>query len=342
MSTKFLTYIFCLLLFFWATVTAQGQASKTVQVDCSKGKGINTALHAHTNAEELIIEISGFCHENLNINRDGVTLRGSDPDADGIRGVSTDIFAPPAFGSVLRIEDAFRVTVENLTITGGARHGIAVIDSRAVTVTNSRLEDNAQFGLRVARGSGNAIDTESTGNGLGAANIGPESNWNCRHCTLEGGEGEGLRVGRYARVTVRSTGLGDSDISGSLSINAFEYSDIFMRRGTLAGSLRVVEKSKLFLSGVTQTSLTPDTSDIPNQIQTDSLLESSGGTTLLSTQVQSFSNADIRNSTLDDIDLEKFSRAVISSSTLVDISCSNGSEAICDFSPTTSSCTLCP
>jgi len=328
MSTKFLTYTFCLLLFFWATVTGQGQASKTVKVDCSKGKSINTALHAHTNAEELIIEISGFCDENLNINRDGVTLRGSDPDADGIRGVSTDIFAPPAFGSVLRIEDAFRVTVENLTITGGARNGIAIIDSRFVTVNNCFLKDNVNYGLRVFRGRGiNATDIESSGNGLGAANIGPDSSLNCRHCTLEGGEGEGLVVGQYSRVNLFPTGLGDSAISGSLSINAFEYSDILMRRGTLAGSLRVVEKSKLLLSGVEQTELTLDESDdpIPNQIQTDSLLESRGGTTLESTLIQIFSNA------------------LISSSTLDEISCSDGSEAICSASaPTASSCTLCP
>ncbi len=322
MSTKFLQCTLCLLLCSWATVTAQGQASKTVQVDCTKGKSINTVLHAHTNAEELIIEISGFCEENVNINRDRVTLIGSDPDADGIRGVSTDITAPPTRGTTLRIDDAVGVRVENLTITGGARHGIAIIDSRGVTVTNCRLEGNAFFGLRVFRGRGSAIDTESSGNGLGAANMGPETSWTCRHCTLEGGAGEGLRVGQYSRVAVRSTENGDSEISGSLSINAFEYSDIDMRRrGTLAGSLRVVEKSKLVLGGVEQTSLTLDELDdpIPNQIQTDSLLESRGGTTLESTQIQIFSNALISGSTIDAI------------------SCSDGSEAICD-----ASCTSCP
>ena len=149
--------------------------AKTVKVDCFKGKSINAVLNAHKNADELIIEIDGICKEDVIVQRDNVTLIGINPEiapglpADGIEGDSTDPDAPPNFGVALWIRDAANVTVENLRIFGGARHGLRITNSRLlISVINCRLEDNPQRGLSLVDSEVTVRDTTLTRNGVGA------------------------------------------------------------------------------------------------------------------------------------------------------------------------------
>jgi len=166
----------CLLLCSWVTITVKGKATKTVKVDCFKGKSINKALKKHKN-DELIIEIDGICDEDVLVQRDNVTLLGInlDPDGepeDGIRAVSTDLNEPPNFGVALWIRDAANVTVENLRIFGAARHGIRVTNSSpGIFVVNCRLEGNTQRGLSVVDARVTVRDTTLTGNGVGGATL---------------------------------------------------------------------------------------------------------------------------------------------------------------------------
>ena len=85
----------CLLLCSGMTIAVKGKATKTVKVDCFKGKSINAALNANKNVDELTIEIDGICYENVIVDRDNVTLRGinlyenGEPE-DGIEAASMD------------------------------------------------------------------------------------------------------------------------------------------------------------------------------------------------------------------------------------------------------------
>ncbi len=137
----------CLLLCSWVTIAVKGQATKTVKVDCTKGKSINTALNANKFVFRLIIEIDGICYENVNIaDRKRVTLIGDNRNEDGINGVSTDLEGP-ARGNTITISPAAGVRLENLTISGGARNGIEVSYSNANTVENCIVVDNENNGL---------------------------------------------------------------------------------------------------------------------------------------------------------------------------------------------------
>lgn len=156
----------CLLLCSWVTITVKGQATKTVKVDCTKGKSINTALNANQHVDQLTIEIDGICYENVHVeNAENVTLIGDDPDEDGINGVSTDPSA--VVGTTITIRRSTRVTLENLKITGGANNGIGVSYSNAIRVENCIVEDNAVHGLSIGRSSiVRVFNSEITG-GLG-------------------------------------------------------------------------------------------------------------------------------------------------------------------------------
>ena len=125
---------------------SSAQKSKTIKVDCSKGQSINKALE--DKADELIIEISGMCEENVLVERHNVTLRGGDPAGDGIRAVDEgddDV--------ALTIAGTLNVAVENLRLTGGER-GLTVnnVIRGSVHVRNCNVEGNSRMGLKLEGG----------------------------------------------------------------------------------------------------------------------------------------------------------------------------------------------
>ncbi len=154
----------CLLLCFCVTIAVKRQATKTVRVDCARGKSINAALNANQNVIRLTIEIDGICYENVSIrDRSRVTLIGDDRDEDGIHGVSTDLDGPNR-GNTIQISRAAGVRLENLTISGGARNGIEFSYSNANTVETCIVDGNARNGLIIGRKSiVRVFDSEITG-----------------------------------------------------------------------------------------------------------------------------------------------------------------------------------
>ncbi len=203
----------CLLLCFCVSIAVKGQTTKTVKVDCTKGKSINTALNANQNVDRLIIEIDGICYENVRIaDRRSVILIGDDREKDGIRGVSTDP-TPGAGGTTITIGRAAGVTLENLTISGGARHGISVSYSNAITVENCIVEDNAIIGLSIGRASIIRVFNSE----------------------ITGGTGDGVRVDTSSRVELTNTLVKKGD--GRRSLSARDHSTILMTGGELDESV---------------------------------------------------------------------------------------------------------
>ncbi len=277
----------CLLLCSWVTIAVKGQATKTVNVDCTKGKSINTALNANKFVFRLIIEIDGICYENVRIERSRVTLIGDDRDEDGIHGVSTDLDGPTR-GNTIAISRAAGVRLENLTISGGARNGIQYAYSNANTVENCIVEDNATNGLDIGRASIVRIFNSE----------------------IAGGTSNGVQVVASSRIELTDTKV----ISGTRrSLSARNHSTIIMTGGELDGRVWIREKSLLHLFGVTQTAaMRPNRIDDNSQLRTD--CDDPGAcsipTSLFNMSLRNFSNASFANSDLDNLTCSGGSDAV--------------------------------
>ena len=243
-------------LLLCSAVTVEVSArTRTVKVDCARGKSINKVLKVSWWIDELIIEIDGICDEDVLVQRDNVTLRGINLDGagepeDGIRAVSTDPDAPPNFGATLFIRDALKVTVENLILTGGVLHGLRVVDSgnpgpTPILVKNCRLEYNTLTGLSLGRANVEFEDTVIIGGSMSATVINA-SNFSCEKCSIKG------------------TLLGGSSV-------------LTLIDSTLEGRFQIVQKSRMTLTNTVQ----KENPTFNNAVFHDSQLSIREGSTIL-------------------------------------------------------------
>ena len=161
---------------------ASAQAPAAIEkVDCHKGESVNKALTKQPGAAALVVEIRGLCHENVVITRDRVTLRGADPEEDGIRAVAAGVQTD----SAVWVRGAQLVTIENLSLSGGYA-GLTATDANLpfLRMLNCRVEDNAQFGVQLEV---SLLQVEDTTFGPNARfNVGAfaASRFECRGCTI--------------------------------------------------------------------------------------------------------------------------------------------------------------
>ncbi len=219
------------LCFLVVSSASAAPATATVSVDCNLGQTINNALN-HP-ADELTIEISGICVEDVEITRTNVTLRGADPFVDGI---SSD---PAGFmRQALTLRNTSIVNIENLKLTG-ASNGIGINDSFGVHLTNCRLEDNEFAGAIVGTGSASVYFWDT----VVAAPNPPEgarlsrgiwvtngSSATCNNCTISD----------YARALYSTTG-------GRLFVNGGSIAGT----GTFGDSLQVSGNAAASINGAT-------------------------------------------------------------------------------------------
>ncbi len=127
-----------------------GQEPRTVVVDCDEpDQSITRALQKAPLDRPLIIEILGQCRENVTIQRNNVTLRGTDPANSQIIGVpETD----PTRESPVTLQGAQEITLEKLTVTNGTSSGIAATAS-FFEVTDCVIEGNGFNGIFVGTGA---------------------------------------------------------------------------------------------------------------------------------------------------------------------------------------------
>jgi len=193
-----------------AANNGQDSASSPVKVDCTKGQSINKALKS--DVAQLTIEVTGICNESVAIERDHVTLRGSDPLQDGIRADDTgqDAFTRTA----LRVLNAYQVGIENLQLTNGD-YGLIVNHSGAIGLDNLLITGN-QFGWFQRSSAAGAYSATITDNLEGGVLIRGASTWSCNNCTISDNPGSSESVlsaaltGRDASVLT----LTDSVLSG--------------------------------------------------------------------------------------------------------------------------------
>ncbi len=247
----------------------------TITVDCGSGQSVNRALEQA--AQQLIVEVRGECVEDVVVRRDNVTLRGVDPQRDGIRSPGTE----DGDGAALTIRDSRRVTIANLRISGATRDGLRVLDATDdIIVTNSRFESNGVWGASVNDSAVAFVESSFTGNGarvvdsIGGGLIGARgSDVACSECLIELNSDSGLNFGAVA-FTGSTLRLIDSRVAGETAVlaqsygralidsselegttwafQANSYGTVEVRGGTLSGPMLAKSYSTVDLRGATQ------------------------------------------------------------------------------------------
>lgn len=162
--------------------------SKTVSVDCTMGQKIQAAIDREDGP--LVIDVHGFCDENVNIVRKNVTLRGADPLTDGIDGVVSN----PQLAA-LRFRYVEFALVQNLTIRNGPAAGVSAAFS-VVLFENSRVIGHGSQGIAISQGTIVDASALEVSNNLGAAvNVQTASRLFCHGCDITGNGGFAAVVG---------------------------------------------------------------------------------------------------------------------------------------------------
>ena len=320
-----------------------GPPSATVQVDCTDPDPANhDSISAALNnpARELTVEISGICEEEVQIRRNSVTLRGTDPLVDGIRPGPDE-----PLDQALNLFGVHLVVIENLKLTGG-RVGLGINASFAVDVINCRVEDNEIVGVIFgsASGSDDLVDTVVTGNGATGIWVANGSSLRCTRCAVDDHSSRGIQLTEGSEFI-----LTDSTVEGFRAIDARGGSRVFgsganainglpwalRTRGTVSvelfgpsidGKLDLQQGSTIKLSGATHTN-----------VGAASLIRS--GSTLV---------LDAATTMGGDLELTELSKAVFPDGASISgsLSCNLGADAFCDDPVasvgSTSNCGQCP
>ena len=184
------------------TLTQKG-GIRTVRVNCDKGGSIQAALDKAQGP--LVIEVRGLCHETVAVTHDDVTLRGEDPERDGIRGVAAD----PLPDAALQIWYAQRVHLENLSISDSPNIGVGAWYS-TVYMERCHLKANVSYGLHVSAMSAVlGTELEISNNANVGLNVQRSSTSTCLGCRLEA-NGSWAAWARMGGIV----GLSDSVVSG--------------------------------------------------------------------------------------------------------------------------------
>lgn len=315
---------------------------RVIRVDCDRGDSIARALR--TRADELVIEISGICTEDVEIRRDRVTLRGTDPAVDGIRAAT----AGEILGGAVFVREGRKIRLERLSLIGGDGSGLRVENARReVSADDCRLIDG-RFGITAIGSTVTLSGTEVRGNSTGGLAVSSTGQISCAGCTIVDNPDASAGIALFAAlgsvliVTDSTVGGSALAITGSdgarilitrssvdsllLGADLDGQASLVLRDSTISGSMFARDYSRLVLVGATQSA-----NPIANVIETQSYLDlnaSAGGASSLPgvTQLDTFSRANLRGGGQVDF-----------------LFCDNRAEAICSgIAPLFSTCALCP
>jgi hypothetical protein len=344
---------------FLIVASTAGAATTEVRVDCSKGQSINKALR-HM-ADDLVVEIRGLCEENVVVDRERVTLRGTNPALDGIRAATLD--TPGSFALLVRSN---YVRIENLRITGGKTYGVVVSHAsgygrfgwgsdRGVEVVNCRIVDNLGIGLLADYSSVRVSDTTISRNAVGGA-YAMEGNLSCANCTFT--ENGTSLTAFFVEATVTSNrgivSLTNSNVSGVFGLNVLHGRAIVTDSSIAATNDRAISglfESEIFLSGVSvigRISLGQQShARLEGVTQTANALDASGISLDQGASFMARNRDALATNLFGEITLRGFSSAVLREDTRVNgnLTCVEGGNVACTEPSRvagTSSCSLCP
>lgn len=160
MCKKRIVFFFCSVTLFLSSGFVQ---SKSLTVRCDQSQSVNKALNKAKPGS--IIYIQGNCREAVYLSKDDIILDGmGSATLDGSQ-------AEPGAKGVLVIDQARKVTVRNLSVSGGPQHGILVMRGSVVDFINVIAHDNGQNGFFVMQNSAmhleNSIARDNGNYGIG-------------------------------------------------------------------------------------------------------------------------------------------------------------------------------
>jgi hypothetical protein len=257
------------LLTCFAAEAKDESGSKTVVVKCDKGDSINEALEEK--ADILIIEVQGWCTEDVVIERDFVTLRGSNPLVDGIEAARPE----PHLSAAVYIRGAREVVLESLGISsGGGESALWVVHSDGGEVVDCHLEGGDSWVVRVRGSTFNFLEgTEITNNLNGLKANGLRANQGsrvyCNSCVIEVPNGWGFRAESDSSIDLESStvngalrtdvggvlGVGNSDVTAPEGRAIRSAGTLEWDGGTLDGGITIEGGGWALIEGVTQTSV---------------------------------------------------------------------------------------
>jgi hypothetical protein len=213
----------------------------TVVVNCTKGDSINDALT--TPAVTLTIQVHGICTENVVITRDYVTLAGTSPSTDGIRGDPSSAHGPAVVAIIgeahthieqlsiangpngLFVRNAEHTWVSNCDVSGATVDGI-VSSNTEITITNTTIHDNGRAGLSAWQ-AGDLF---------------------CDSCTISANKQGAMSISG-ARL-----GLSHSSVQANrYALIAQQHGWLSFDTGSFAGSIDAEDQSTVLISAATQT-----------------------------------------------------------------------------------------
>ena len=137
---------------------ASGSPLSEINVDCGGGESLQAALDSAISGHgRLIVNVDGFCAENVVVTRDNVTLRGVNRDNGGavvdppVHGITGQLSSEPA----VKVLGARGVIVDNLVLNGvpasSGDYGAHVLANGDLKLRDVRVVDTAT-GLFANRG----------------------------------------------------------------------------------------------------------------------------------------------------------------------------------------------
>jgi hypothetical protein len=176
-----------------STTATTSSSPQNVTVTCGSGT-IAAALANAPPGGRLTITVNGTCTENVTIERDLVTLKDGTVAGTG------------AAQPVIQILGARGIVIDNMTVQGGASHGIEATRRADVTITNSLIQNNTGYGVRLRWGAhGDISGSTITGNvqcAVGALDAATVVLTNNSLTTAQPNPDIGSTIGGYRKTTI--------------------------------------------------------------------------------------------------------------------------------------------
>jgi hypothetical protein len=127
-------------------------ATKTINVDCTKGDSVQDAIDK--NGGDIAVEIRGVCVENVRIESRNVTLHGLSAANDGLQSPNTI----PA----LVVQDSNSTHLENLSLSNNPGTALQMLESFVTmlncTANNNNLTSPALGGIAIVASANSFLD----------------------------------------------------------------------------------------------------------------------------------------------------------------------------------------
>jgi parallel beta-helix repeat protein len=200
-----------------APALVMAQSLLTIRVNCDRGQSVQSALNLLFVPATIVV--TGTCHENIEIKKDDVTIKGG------------TFVGPDPNQNTIQVHAARRVLITGATVTG-ANHGVRAYQGASLTLENSLIEGNARYGVVSTHGSSVNINVCTIRqNTLFGVYVTDNSALNLTNSTITGNGGTGVIATRSSSARI---GQGPTGVSGPNTITGNSGEGVSITRSAYA------------------------------------------------------------------------------------------------------------